>query len=99
MSVKILPLYYDSRLVGHLTCWVVFSNSDFSVIGTPFYVMEYCKGRIFKAVELPGMTKQERRDIYMAMAHTLCKIHKVDISKAGLDDYGKKGRRKNLTGL
>eukprot|EP00105_Crassostrea_gigas_P020077 XP_011438766.1 PREDICTED: acyl-CoA dehydrogenase family member 10 isoform X1 [Crassostrea gigas] len=64
---------------------------DSSVIGTPFYVMEYCKGRIFKAVELPGMTKQERRDIYMAMADTLCKIHKVDISKAGLDDYGKKG--------
>lgn len=45
------------------------------------------------------MTKQERRDIYMAMADTLCKIHKVDISKAGLDDYGKKGKRKNLTGL
>ncbi|XP_022343722.2 acyl-CoA dehydrogenase family member 10-like [Crassostrea virginica] len=64
---------------------------DSSVIGTPFYVMEYCKGRIFKEVELPGMTNQERRDIYTAMADTLCKIHQVDISKAGLDDYGKKG--------
>ncbi|XP_056005639.1 acyl-CoA dehydrogenase family member 10-like isoform X2 [Ostrea edulis] len=64
---------------------------DSSVIGTPFYIMEYCKGRIFKSLHLPGMTYQERRDIYFAMADTLCKIHQVDISKAGLDDYGKKG--------
>ncbi|XP_062594298.1 acyl-CoA dehydrogenase family member 10-like isoform X4 [Saccostrea cucullata] len=71
---------------------------DSSVIGTPFYVMEYCKGRIFKDLDLPGMTNQERRDIYIAMADTLCKIHRVDISKAGLDDYGKKGGylRRNL---
>ncbi|XP_033748534.1 acyl-CoA dehydrogenase family member 10-like isoform X2 [Pecten maximus] len=64
---------------------------DPSVIGTPFYVMEYLKGRIFIDRSLPGMTKAQRRELYSCMADTLCQIHRVNISAAGLDGFGKKG--------
>ncbi|XP_063310318.1 acyl-CoA dehydrogenase family member 10 [Pelobates fuscus] len=62
---------------------------DSSIIGTPFYLMEYSPGRIFKDPALPGMEARERRAIYTAMNQVLCKIHSVDIKAAGLEDYGK----------
>uniref|UniRef100_H2Z031 Aminoglycoside phosphotransferase domain-containing protein n=1 Tax=Ciona savignyi TaxID=51511 RepID=H2Z031_CIOSA len=40
---------------------------------------------------LPGMNPQSRQQVYKAMVDTLCSIHKVDINKAGLTDYGKHG--------
>ncbi|XP_060076036.1 acyl-CoA dehydrogenase family member 10-like isoform X2 [Ylistrum balloti] len=64
---------------------------DSSVIGTPFYIMEYLKGRVFIDRSLPGMTKPQRRELYSCMVDTLCQIHRVNISAAGLDNYGKKG--------
>lgn len=64
---------------------------DPSVVGTSFYLMEYCPGRIFKDPTLPGLTASQRGDIYTAMNRVLCKIHKVDIQAAGLEDYGKIG--------
>uniref|UniRef100_H2Z027 Acyl-CoA dehydrogenase family member 10 n=1 Tax=Ciona savignyi TaxID=51511 RepID=H2Z027_CIOSA len=54
------------------------------VIGTPFYLMELDPS-------LPGMNPQSRQQVYKAMVDTLCSIHKVDINKAGLTDYGKHG--------
>lgn len=32
-----------------------------SIIGTPFYVMEYAQGRLFKDPSLPGMSMEERK--------------------------------------
>ncbi|XP_066465906.1 acyl-CoA dehydrogenase family member 10 isoform X2 [Tiliqua scincoides] len=64
---------------------------DSSVIGTAFYLMDYCAGRIFKDPTLPGLEPSERREIYSAMNSVLCKIHSVDIKAAGLEDYGKHG--------
>ncbi|XP_067910899.1 acyl-CoA dehydrogenase family member 10-like isoform X2 [Heterodontus francisci] len=64
---------------------------DPSVLGTSFYLMEYCPGRVFKDPTLPGLTVSQRRDIYTAMNHVLCQIHQVDIHAAGLEDYGKYG--------
>ncbi|XP_078083450.1 acyl-CoA dehydrogenase family member 10-like isoform X2 [Mustelus asterias] len=64
---------------------------DPSVLGTTFYLMEYCPGRIFKDPTLPGLTVSQRRDIYTSMNRALCKIHQVDIRAAGLEDYGKYG--------
>ena len=32
-----------------------------SVLGTPFYVMKYARGRLFKDPSLPGMTAEERK--------------------------------------
>ncbi|XP_007529640.1 acyl-CoA dehydrogenase family member 10 isoform X2 [Erinaceus europaeus] len=64
---------------------------DSRVIGTPFYLMEYCPGRIYKDPSLPGLEPSQRQAIYTAMNQVLCKIHSVDLKAAGLEDYGKHG--------
>ncbi|XP_008570930.1 PREDICTED: acyl-CoA dehydrogenase family member 10 [Galeopterus variegatus] len=64
---------------------------DTSVIGTPFYLMEYCPGLIYKDPSLPGIEPSRRQAIYTAMNRVLCKIHSVDFKAAGLEDYGKQG--------
>uniref|UniRef100_A0A8C0DHX1 Aminoglycoside phosphotransferase domain-containing protein n=1 Tax=Balaenoptera musculus TaxID=9771 RepID=A0A8C0DHX1_BALMU len=64
---------------------------DSRVIGTPFYLMEYCPGLIYKDPSLPGLEPSQRRAIYTAMNRVLCKIHSVDLKAAGLEDYGKHG--------
>ncbi|XP_036382649.1 acyl-CoA dehydrogenase family member 10-like isoform X1 [Megalops cyprinoides] len=64
---------------------------DPSVLGTPFYLMEYCPGRVFLDPSLPGLSAEERQAVYQAMTHVLCQIHKVDIEAVGLADYGKPG--------
>lgn len=61
------------------------------VIGTPFYLMEYCPGLIYKDPSLPGLEPSQRRAIYTAMNRVLCKIHSVDLKAVGLEDYGKHG--------
>ncbi|XP_027713189.1 acyl-CoA dehydrogenase family member 10 isoform X2 [Vombatus ursinus] len=64
---------------------------DSSIIGTPFYLMEYCPGQIYKEASLPGMEPSQRKAIYTAMNQVLCQLHSVDIKAAGLEDYGKHG--------
>ncbi|XP_002739682.1 acyl-CoA dehydrogenase family member 10-like [Saccoglossus kowalevskii] len=64
---------------------------DSSIVGTPFYLMNYIRGRIFKELALPGMSNSERQDIFTAMCETLIKIHKADVKKIGLQDFGKHG--------
>lgn len=61
------------------------------MIGTPFYVMNYVPGRIFKDPLLPGLDNDQRRLIYQAMCEVLVKIHKVDVNSAQLQDFGKSG--------
>lgn len=64
------------------------------VIGTPFYLMEYCPGLIYKDSSLPGLEPSQRRAIYAAMNRVLCKLHSVDFKAVGLENYGKYGERK-----
>ena len=59
------------------------------VIGTPFYLMDYVQGKIYKDPSLPGVNSETRKQIYSAMNRTIAKIHSVDVEKAGLSDYGK----------
>lgn len=63
-----------------------------SVLGTPFYLMEYCPGRVYKDPSLPGLEPSQRRAIYTAMNRVLCQIHSVDPEAVGLQDYGKQGK-------
>ena len=63
--------------------------TDDTVLGTPFYLMEYVKGRIFKDPALPGLSEPDRAAVYSAMNGVLAKIHSVDVNHAGLGDYGK----------
>jgi aminoglycoside phosphotransferase (APT) family kinase protein len=62
-----------------------------SVIGTPFYLMEYRPGRILRNPLLPGMGAGERAAVYDAMNRTLADLHGVDWRAVGLEDFGKPG--------
>ncbi|NXG90959.1 ACD10 dehydrogenase, partial [Stercorarius parasiticus] len=61
---------------------------DRSTLGTPFYLMEYCAGRVFRDVSLPTLQPSQRRAIYAAMSQVLSKIHSVDLRAAKLEDLG-----------
>lgn len=61
------------------------------VVGTPFYLMERLEGRVFHDTGLPGVTPDERRAMYFAMAEALAALHGFDWQGAGLADFGKPG--------
>lgn len=69
---------------------LLFHGQD-DVVGTPFYLMERLEGRVFHDAALPGVTPEERRRMYFAMAETLAALHRFDWQAAGLGDYGKPG--------
>lgn len=77
---------------------------DPSVIGTPFYVVEfvqyyyfhfhfYCihRGRIFRDFTLRDQSKSERTEIYAELVRVLTQLHSYDYEALGLKDYGKAG--------
>lgn len=64
---------------------------DRDVIGSMFYVMEFCDGRILWDSAIPEVDKAERSAIYDEMNRVLAALHQVDIEAAGLSDFGKPG--------
>ncbi len=64
---------------------------DDSIIGTPFYVMDYVEGRVLRDPLLPDTAPEERRAIYLEMVDVLGRLHRVDPDAVGLGDFGKKG--------
>ncbi len=64
---------------------------DASVIGTPFYVMEYVEGRVLWDPTLPGMTPEARAAHYDELNRVLAALHRVDCAAVGLADFGKPG--------
>lgn len=62
--------------------------TDTSIIGTPFYIMEYLEGRILLDNKLLGMSPERRKAIYQATARTLASLHKVDVDSIGLHKFG-----------
>lgn len=65
--------------------------ADASVIGTPFYVMEFVDGRVMVDQSLPGMSPMQRADIYREMNRVIAALHGVDVASVGLSDFGKPG--------
>lgn len=61
---------------------------DPSIIGTPFYVMQHVKGRIFDDPSLPSLTPAQRAMVYHSMATTLATLHNVPPAAVGLQNYG-----------
>ena len=78
--------------MGELFSFILFIGCVCSILGTPFYLMEYVHGRIFKDPTLPGLERSERLQIYNAMCDVLTRIHKVNIQQAGLEDFGRSGQ-------
>lgn len=64
---------------------------DRDVIGSMFYIMEYCEGRIFWDSKLPEIGKEERGAMYDEMNRVLAAMHSVNVNDVGLSDYGKPG--------
>ena len=64
---------------------------DESVIGRAFYIMEFVEGRVLWDQTLPGMTREQRADIYDEMNRVIAALHTVDYKARGLASYGKPG--------
>ncbi|CAO3607883.1 unnamed protein product [Cunninghamella echinulata] len=62
---------------------------DNSVIGTPFYVMEFLKGRIFEDVRMLSLSYEDRKQCWYSALETLAKLHQVDFKAIGLESYGR----------
>ncbi|KAL0481256.1 acyl-CoA dehydrogenase [Acrasis kona] len=63
---------------------------DSSIIGTPFYLMDYVEGRIFNDPSLPDVdSAPERFAIYNAYNDMIAKLHSLDYKKLGLHDFGR----------
>lgn len=64
---------------------------DEGIIGAPFYLMERMQGIILRK-ELPPevqLPPEQARSLSESLVDTLCRLHGVDYSAAGLDDLGK----------
>lgn len=62
---------------------------DSSVLGTPFYLMEFVEGRVFQNPALPGVKPLHRYAMYASAVEALTKLHKLDYRKLGLEGFGK----------
>jgi len=69
----------------HLLC------EDESVIGSMFYIMDHVAGRNFNEPAMPDVPKADRTAIITEMNRVLAALHSVDITAAGLADYGPEG--------
>eukprot|EP00211_Chloroparvula_japonica_P005318 CAMPEP_0119135338 /NCGR_PEP_ID=MMETSP1310-20130426/19088_1 /TAXON_ID=464262 /ORGANISM="Genus nov. species nov., Strain RCC2339" /LENGTH=811 /DNA_ID=CAMNT_0007126213 /DNA_START=33 /DNA_END=2468 /DNA_ORIENTATION=- len=63
---------------------------DPSIIGTPFYVMEFIRGRIFRDIMLPSESPENRRAIYIEAVDVLARISSVRLDAVGLENFGSK---------
>ena len=64
---------------------------DESIIGTIFYVMEFVAGRVIWEPLVPGVTVEERRQIFDSQVAFMADLHMVDYKAIGLEDFGKPG--------
>ncbi len=61
------------------------------VLGTPFFVMEYVPGRVFREPHLAGVSPAFRRAVFEDMARVLAALHTVDYEAVGLGTFGRPG--------
>ena len=65
--------------------------ADASVIGTPFFLMDYVEGRIFWDPALPELSRDDRAALWNDVNRVVAALHCVDIDRVGLADYGFRG--------
>ncbi|KAF8308119.1 APH-domain-containing protein [Clavulina sp. PMI_390] len=61
---------------------------DISVLGTPFYLMEFIEGRIFADFKLPTLSPADRKACWLSAVQTLAKLSSLDPDDIGLSTYG-----------
>ncbi|KAL4915273.1 kinase-like domain-containing protein [Aspergillus aurantiobrunneus] len=62
---------------------------DADVIGTAFYIMEFLDGRVFTDPGIPGVTPEERGEMWRSALQTLINLHTLPYSTPGLGNLGK----------
>jgi len=62
---------------------------DDSVVGTPFYIMEFLDGRFITNAEIPNVSEQDRREMWKDAVRTLAKLHRIKPKDVGLESLGK----------
>lgn len=71
---------------------VFYLCEDIRIIGSMFYLMEFCDGAVYWSASLPEIDSNERRAaMYDSMNKALVSLHSVDVDACGLSDYGKAG--------
>ncbi|EIN06542.1 kinase-like protein [Punctularia strigosozonata HHB-11173 SS5] len=61
---------------------------DSSVIGTPFYVMEFLDGRIFTDVRMPGVSLKDQRECWLSAVGALANLACLSPADVGLSSFG-----------
>lgn len=64
---------------------------DRDVIGSMFYIMEFCEGNVHWDAQLLEVDNDTRANMYHEMNRVLAALHSVDLKASGLEDYGKPG--------
>lgn len=64
---------------------------DASLVGTPFYLMEFLEGRVFFDQALPTLQAWERSAVYEDLGRVMAALHAVDYRAVGLESFGKAG--------
>ncbi|WP_413810415.1 phosphotransferase family protein [Streptomyces sp. OE57] len=63
---------------------------DESVIGSPFYVMEFVEGTPYRTAEqLAAIGPERTREVVLSLVDTLVALHSVDPAEVGLGDFGR----------
>ncbi|KAL1311684.1 hypothetical protein AAFC00_001788 [Neodothiora populina] len=62
---------------------------DDSVVGTPFYIMEFLDGRIIEDPKLPEVSPEDRTKMWRSAVTTLAKFHRISPSLVNLATFGK----------
>src|SRR5499427_4388435 len=62
---------------------------DASVVGTPFYLMDFVEGRVFWEPDIPNATAALRAAVYDSLNATLARLHSFDPAALGLADFGR----------
>lgn len=63
--------------------------ADESVLGAPFYIMDYVAGRSLTDAKLGGLSFDQRGAVYRGMIDTLAALHNVNVDSVGLSEFGR----------
>lgn len=61
---------------------------DNSIVGTPFYVMEFLDGRIFSDPRMLEIPKEDRRQCWLSAVKSLAALSSLVPSEVGLEKFG-----------
>ncbi|MEM7193836.1 MAG: phosphotransferase family protein [Pseudomonadota bacterium] len=64
---------------------------DESIIGTPFFLMSYVRGRTLTDPRLPGWTSADRKAMCFNQLNLAADLASIQPEKIGLDEFGRSG--------